>query len=64
MPFIQISSQLQQEQCDLFCLFVSKAEEKMKDNNGISSSRLKMSFIFERRIQQLKGKRFFFLLEV
>lgn len=40
--------------------FVSKAEEKMKGNEGISCSRLKMSFIFQSRIQQLRGNGFFF----
>lgn len=39
--------------------FISKAEEKMKENEGISCGRLKMRFIFERRIQQLRGNRFF-----
>lgn len=42
--------------------FISKAEEKMKENEGISWSRLKKRFIFERRIQQLRGNRFFFFL--
>lgn len=40
---------------------VSKAEKKMKDNKGISSSKLKLGSIFERRIQQVRGKIFFFL---
>lgn len=44
--------------------FISKAEEKMKENEGISCDRLKMRFIFERRIQQLRRNWFliFFLL--
>lgn len=43
--------------------FISQAEEKMKENEAISCDRLKMRFIFERRIQQLRGNlmfKFFF----
>lgn len=39
--------------------FISKAEEKMKENEGISCGKLKMRFIFERRIQQVRGNGFF-----
>lgn len=35
---------------------VSKAEKKMKDNRGISSNKLKLGSVFERRIQQVRGK--------
>lgn len=37
---------------------VPKAEEKLKKNEGISCSTLKMGFIFERRVQQLRGNGF------
>lgn len=59
MPLRKISFSKNSVTCSAYA--VSKAEKKMKDNKGISSSKLKLGSIFERRIQQVRGKIFFFM---